>query len=73
MKKIDADEHGGGWYRIKDLPKDTYIQRKMFSKKVYRKGAYDRVMKAYEVHDTDDISRSMYVKANTEVWAGFLY
>ena len=72
-RKINADEHGGEWYKLSSLKKGEYVRRQQFSKKIYRKGDYDRGMKAYEMHDTEDISRSIYCKANAQVYAGFLY
>lgn len=62
-----------GWYELRNLPKGEFIKRSQHAVKVYRKEKYDRVEKAFEVDDMDDISRSMYVKGKTRVYAGFTY
>lgn len=67
------DELNEGWYRLKDLPKGEFIKKTPGSKKVYRKGKYDRTYKVFRLDDMDDISRDVLVKGSAEVWAGFSY
>jgi hypothetical protein len=62
-----------GWYRLKDLPKGEFIKKTPGSKKVYRKGDYDRSSKRFQLDDYNDISNAVYVKGSAEVWAGFSY
>lgn len=62
-----------GWYRLKDLRKGEFVKKTPGSKKVYRKGEYDRTYKAFRLNDQDDINRDVLVKGNAEVWVGFTY
>jgi len=62
-----------GWYRVDELPKGEFVKRAQFAKKVYRRGNYDRMSKAYELHDYEDSSRWMLVRGSIKVWAGFVY
>lgn len=62
-----------GWYSVKSLPKGELVKRSPTAKKVYVKGNYDRMAKAYELDDYDDISRQALVRGTTKVWAGFTY
>jgi hypothetical protein len=41
--------------------------------KVYKRGAYDRSSKQFQLDDVDDISRCIYVKRGTKLYAGFTY
>lgn len=58
---------------IQHVTKGDYVKRKTDSKAVYIKGEYDRSSKAYEMHDTDDINRTIYIKADKVVVIGFTY
>lgn len=58
---------------IKNVKLNEFIKRSLEANKVYRRGSYDRQLKAYECHDVEDISRSIYIKANKAVFIGFTY
>jgi hypothetical protein len=58
---------------VRDVTKGDYVKRKTDSKAVYIKGDYCRITKAYELRDTSDISRSIYVKPDKVVVIGFTY
>jgi len=58
---------------IQHVTKGDYVKRKTDSKAVYIKGDYCRIAKAYELRDTSDISRSIYVKPDKVVVIGFTY
>jgi len=58
---------------VRDVTKGDYVKRKIDSKAVYIKGDYDRATRSYELRDTSDISRSIYVKPDKVVVIGFTY
>lgn len=58
---------------IKNVKLNEFIKRSLEANKVYRRGSYDRQLKAYECHDVEDISRSIYIKSNKVVFVGFTY
>ena len=58
---------------LRSLPKGEYIQRTHAPGKTYRKGDYDRATKSFECIDTDDINRSIFIKADKLVVAGFTF
>lgn len=58
---------------IKSAKLGEYIKRKADSKAVYIKGAYDRATKSFECQATDDISKTIYIKADKVVHVGFTY
>ena len=58
---------------IQHVTKGDYVKRKTDSKAVYIKGDYDRSAKAYEMRDTDDINRVIYIKRDKLVAVGFTY
>jgi hypothetical protein len=64
MMKIVAIQH---------VTKGDYVKRKADSKAVYIKGDYIRSAKAYEMRDTSDINRCIYIKADKVVVTGFTY
>ena len=58
---------------VEDLPLGEYVRRKADSSKVYKRGAYDRSSRTYELEDCSDCSRSIYVKRGTVLFYGFTY
>lgn len=62
-----------GYYKLKDLPKGTFIKRNHTAKKVYVRGGYVRELKIYSITDTEDINKELFAKASVSVYAGFIY
>jgi hypothetical protein len=58
---------------LKNVKPGDYVKRKSDSKAVYIKGAYDRTTKSFELIDTDDINKVVYIKASKLVYVGFTY
>ena len=58
---------------IQHVTKGDYVKRKVDSKAVYVKGDYCRIAKAYEMYDTDDVNRVIYIKRDKVVAVGFTY
>lgn len=61
---------------IESLPKGEFIRRIIAGKetqKVYQYAGYCRLNKRYQLDDTDDCSRAIYVKKGTIVSHGFTY
>ena len=58
---------------LKNVKPGDFVKRKADSKAVYIKGAYDKTTKSFELTDTDDINRSVYVKSDKIVFIGFTY
>jgi len=58
---------------LKNVKPGDFVKRKADSKAVYIKGAYDRTTKSFELIDTDDINRVVYIKATKPVYIGFTY
>ena len=58
---------------IKNVKPGDFVKRKADSKAVYIKGAYDRTTKSFELIDTDDINKVVYVKSDKIVFIGFTY
>jgi hypothetical protein len=57
---------------VQDL-KGEYVKRKESARTVYMVGSYDRVTKRWELTDTEDVNRCIYVKTGTILFAGFTY
>lgn len=72
-RKYDESRDDAGSYKLSDLKKGEFFRRKADARKVYRKGDYDRAERKFECDDTDDISRSIYLKGDTRVYVGFDY
>jgi hypothetical protein len=58
---------------LRNVTKGDYVKRKADSKAVYIKGDYDRTTKSFELIDTDDINKVVYIKATKPVYVGFTY
>jgi hypothetical protein len=73
--QLVRDHYAAGVYSapVQDLPVGEYVRRKADSSKVYKRGAYDRSTRTYELEDCSDISRSIYVKRGTVLFYGFTY
>ena len=73
--QLVRDRYAAGVYsaRVEDLPLGEYVRRKADSSKVYKRGAYDRSTRSYELEDCSDCSRSIYVKSGTILFYGFTY
>jgi hypothetical protein len=59
--------------KINSVKIGEFIKRKADSNKVYKRGEYDRSTKSFELIDTDDINRSIYIKSGAMVFVGFTY
>lgn len=73
MSRMSDEPAEETWYKIRDLPKGAFIKKQQFSKKVFIKGDYDRASKSYSVTNFEDINDEYFIKADTLVWAGFIY
>jgi hypothetical protein len=73
--QLVRDHYAAGVYsaRVEALPLGEYVRRKADSSKVYKRGAYDRSTRTYELEDCSDCSRSIYVKRGTILFYGFTY
>ena len=58
---------------IKTVKQGEYIKRKQDAKKVYIRGEYCRISKAYSCTDADDINREIFIKGDKLVFVGFEY
>jgi hypothetical protein len=58
---------------LKNVKPGDYVKRKADAATVYIKGAYDRTTKSFELQDTEDMNRFVYVKADKLVYVGFTY
>jgi hypothetical protein len=58
---------------LRNVKPGDYVKRKADASTVYIKGDYDRTTKSFELTDTDDINRCIYVKADKTVFIGFTY
>jgi hypothetical protein len=56
-----------------EVKKGEFVKRKDSHSKVYQKGDYDRSAKAFWLHDWSDISRSILVKGNKQVFCNFTF
>jgi len=72
-RKSAEERHGEGLYKLSSLKRGEFFKRKADARKVYRKGDYDRSDKKFYCDDTDDIGRSIGLKGDTLVYAGFDY
>lgn len=72
-RKYDESRDGVGYRKLSDLKRGEFFKRKADARKVYRKGDYDRSERKFECDDTDDISRTAYLKGDTRVYVGFDY
>jgi hypothetical protein len=58
---------------LRNVKPGDYVKRKADSKAVYIKGDYDRTTKSFELQDTEDMNRFVYIKADKPVYVGFTY
>lgn len=58
---------------LKSVKPGDYVKRKADAATVYIKGAYDRTTKSFELQDTEDMNRFVYIKADKLVYVGFTY
>lgn len=58
---------------LKNVKPGDFIKRKADAATVYIKGAYDRTTKSFELRDTEDMNRFVYIKADKLVYVGFTY
>jgi hypothetical protein len=73
--QLVREHYAAGVYSapVQDLPVGEYVRRKADSSKVYKRGAYDRSTRTYELEDCSDCSRSISVKRGTVLFYGFTY
>ena len=54
---------------IETLKKETFFSKKQGAKKVFQRGVYCRINKAYECTNTEDISDFIYLKKGVKVYS----
>lgn len=59
--------------KVEDIKIGEFVKRKPDARKVYKRGEYDQSSKRYELQDTEDHCRFIYVKKGTELDVGFDY
>jgi hypothetical protein len=59
--------------KISQTKNGEYIKRKPDSKKVYIRGAFCKISKAYSCIDFDDINNEIFIKSNTIVFVDFTF
>ena len=70
---VQPEAKEGAMVVLRDVPKGEFVRRKEGAKTTYRKGDYDRTLKAYCLTDWEDNSRDIYVKADKLVHIGFTF
>jgi hypothetical protein len=58
---------------LRNVARGEYVRRKPDSRTTYVRGEYDRATKRFELIDTEDMNRVVYLKPNTPVFIGFTY
>lgn len=61
------------WATASSIKPGEYVRRKPDAQKTYKRGAYDRSTRTYELIDCDDICRTISVKATALLVVGFTY
>ena len=59
--------------QIQDVKKGEFVKRTATTLKVYIRADYQRDMKRFQLDDTTDIFRAVYIKRGTLVWVDFEY
>jgi len=59
--------------KISQVKNGEYIKRKPESSKVYIRGAYCKISKAYSCVNFDDINNEIFIKSNTMVFVNFTF
>ena len=59
--------------KIEKVKKGDYVRKKSGAKKTYIAGGYCRYNKRYELTDTEDMNRQIYLKKGKDVFVGFTY
>lgn len=57
--------------KIQDIKKDSFFKKKEGAKKIFIKGNYCLINKAWECMNFDNISEFIYLKKNKEVFTDF--
>jgi hypothetical protein len=71
--EVQPEQGEGRMVALRNVPKGEFVRRKEGAKTTYRKGEYDRSMKAYCLTDWEDNSRDIYIKADKLVHVGFTF
>lgn len=58
---------------VQAIAKGEYVRRSADAKATYIRGEYCRADKRYELIDTEDTNRAVYVKRDTVLHIGFTY
>lgn len=73
LQDSEIADDGARAVALKDVKKGDFVKRKSDSKKVYKKGDYDKTEKKFWLQDTDDISGGISMKGTATVYVGFTY
>lgn len=70
LKMVDSTAQ---MVKVEDVRIGDYVRRSTTTAKTYKRGAYDRSNKKFELIDCDDISHTIMVKRGTMLHIGFIY
>lgn len=73
MKRYDEAKHESPAMIDVAALKGQYVRRKPDAKTTYKVVGYDKAERRWQLDDVSDISRCIYVKPGTKLYAGFTY
>jgi hypothetical protein len=61
------------WQAVQLIKVGEHVRRSPTAHRTFTRGKYDQSLKRYQLHDCDDINRSVWVRKNTNLVVGFTY
>ena len=58
---------------IRYVKKGEYLKKNPESKNIFKRLAFDRCEKKFEIENVNNTNNSSYLKSNAHVWIGFSY
>lgn len=71
--EVPAEEPPATWAAIESIKVGEYVRRSPTAHRTFIRGKYDQRERRYELRDTEDLNRSIWLRKGTNLVVGFTY
>lgn len=70
---VPTEEPEAVWRPVEQIKVGEYVRRSPTAHRTFTRGKYDQGERRYQLHDCDDVNRSIWVRKGTNLVVDFTY